>query len=795
RRHADLLVVGGGAAGLAAAARAAELGADTVLADEGHALGGRLLAEGGHERAGELAGRARKAGVEILAPAATLGYFDGLVPIWAGATLHQVRARRTIVATGTIEQPLVFGGNDLPGVMLSGGALRLLRLYGVLPGRRAAVATVSERGLEAAVALRDGGVEIALVADLRSLPGGPAADRLRSAGVPIRNGATVVRATGRKRVRRALIARVDADGGPLEPGESVDCDLLLVSGADAPATSLLHQAGAGAAYERHSGRFLAGDGLPDGMLAAGSVAGVGEPALAELSGHVVGARAAHELGLGDERSRRRCADEASMLAAGDGRPGFAVAPARAGAGAERSFVCLCEDVTAKDIDHAAAEGYDSIELCKRYTTATMGPCQGRMCSLAAVRALGRATGARPSEIGVTVARPPWSSVPMGVLAGRPFEPAKRSAIHTRHRELGANVLWAGDWRRPYDYGDPEGEAMAVHEAAGLIDLSPLGKLLVQGPDAGAFLDRLYPNRLSNLRVGRVRYGVLSSDAGRILDDGTVSRLDETSFYVTTTSSGAGAVEERFSWWLAEWRMSVWLTDVTQALSAINLAGPRSREVLAPLAADVDCAPDELGYLDARRGHVAGVPCLIARIGFVGELGYELHFPAAFGTHVWDALLEGGRAHGIRPFGLEPQRLLRLQKLHVIVGQDTDSESSPYEAAMPWIVKLDKEGDFVGRWALERRAERPPETALVGFRTANGRVPAEGAAVVVEGRPAGRVTSSRFSPRLGAVIGIAHVPVALAREGSVVTIAEDGAETEVEVTTRPFYDPDGERQRA
>jgi len=318
---------------------------------------------------------------------------------------------------------------------------------------------------------------------------------------------------------------------------------------------------------------------------------------------------------------------------------------------------------------------------------------------------------------------------------------------------------------------------------------------VQGPEAGAFLDRLYPNRLSNLKPGRVRYGVLNSDAGRILDDGTISRLDDDGFYVTTTSSGAGAVEEWFSWWLAEWRMDVRLTDLTQVLCAVNLAGPRSRDILAGVAPELDCSPDGFGYLDARQGHVAGVPCLIARIGFVGELGYEIHFPAALGTYLWDTLLAAGRPQGIRPFGLEPQRLLRLQKLHLIVGQDTDSESSPYEAAMPWIVKLDKEEDFVGRWALERRAEREPEIALAGFRAVNGRVPSEGAAVVVDGRPAGRVTSARFSPRLGAVIGIASMPAALSSDGATVTIVEDGAESTVEVTTRPFYDPDGERQRA
>jgi sarcosine oxidase subunit alpha len=383
---------------------------------------------------------------------------------------------------------------------------------------------------------------------------------------------------------------------------------------------------------------------------------------------------------------------------------------------------------------------------------------------------------------------------MGVLAGPPFEPAKRSAMHARHRELQANVMWAGDWRRPYDYGDPEGEVLAVHRKAGLIDVSTLGKLLVRGPDAGEFLNRLYPNRLSNLKPGRIRYGVINTDAGRIIDDGTICRLDDETFYVTTTSSGAGAVEEWFSWWLTDWRLRAYLTDLTQGIAAINLAGPRAREIMAAVT-DLDCSNDAFKYLDGRLALVAGVPCLILRIGFVGELGYEIHCPSAYGEHLWDALLEAGGPFGVRPFGLEPQRLLRLQKLHVLVGQDTDSESTPFGAAMPWIVKLDKEEDFIGRWALERYASETPETALVGFTMDDGQVPTEGAVVLDGEAPIGQVTSSRFSPVLQQVIGMAWVPAGHATDGAMVKIADHGRTLQAEVRTKPFYDPDGEVLRS
>jgi sarcosine oxidase, subunit alpha len=688
RRHCDLLVVGGGEAGLTAALEAAERGADVVLVDEGPEPGGWLLVDN-PARARELTERARKAGVELLTNAPALGYFDGLVPVWQNDTLHQIRAQRHLFATGSIEQPLLFDGNDLPGVMLSGAVRRLISLYGVKPGTRAVVAADDET-----------------------------AQALKAAGLEVTKADTVVKAKGRGRVQKVVI---EQDGDR----KTVAADLLVVSGGFVPANSLVRQAGANAEV------------------------------------------------VGDAARPPEIRDPRSEIPKG------------------KCFACLCEDVTAKDIRTSITEGYDSLELTKRYTTVTMGPCQGRMCHAAAAQLMAQETGQTLDEIGSTTARPPWQAVPLGAFAGRPFEPAKRTLIHARQREQGAHVLWAGDWRRAYDYGDPQAEALAVHQSAGLIDVSTLGKLIVSGPDAGEFLDRLYPNRFSNLKPGRIRYGVLTSDAGRILDDGTVCRLDDESFYVTTTSSGAGAMYEWFSWWLADWRLDVTLTDVTQGLGAINLAGPRAREILRTLT-ELDCSPGAFVYLDGKQAEVAGVPCLILRIGFVGELGYEIHFPAAHGEHLWDALLDAGAPYGIRPFGLEPQRILRLQKMHILVGQDTDSESTPYTAALDWIVKLDKEQDFIGKWALENASERELGTALVGFTLANGHVPTEGAAVLDAdgGVTLGQVTSSRWSPQLRSVIGMAWVPAALASDGASITISDEGQMLEASVITRPFFDPDG-----
>ena len=755
RRHADVLVVGGGPAGTNAAAAAAKAGADVVLVDENEID--------------------PVEGVETLGRASALGYFDGMVPVWQGDTLHQIRARAHVFATGTIEQPLVFAGNDLPGVMLSGGAVRLLERYAIRPGTSAVIATTSDRGLAAAARLHDAGVQIVVVADLRAQPGA-ATPALEARGVSVLQGHTIVAAGGGKQVSQAVLASPDG-GAEL----CFQCDLIVVSGGFMPATSLLSQAEAQTSYDAQRGHFVVTE-LPPNVFAAGGVAGYEDPEAAARSGKRAGLRAAGKPVEEDEESASRPAP-------------LAVPPAVAGATRGKCFACLCEDVTAKDIRLSVEEGYDSIELSKRYTTVTMGPCQGRMCQLASIRLMAQETGQDLGTVGTTTARPPWTSVPMGVLAGRPFEPAKRSSIHGRHRELKANIKWAGDWRRAYDYGDPQNEALAVHKAAGLIDVSTLGKLLVRGPDAGEFLDRLYPNRFSDLKPGRIRYGVISSDAGRIVDDGTICRIDEDTYYVTTTSSGAGAVEEWFSWWLADWRMDVKLTDLTQGLAAVNLAGPKAREILTTLT-DLDCSPAAFKYLDGKQSTVAGVPCLILRIGFVGEVGYEIHFAAAYGEHVWDAVMEAGHAQGIKPFGLEPQRILRLQKMHILVGQDTDSESTPFGAAMPWIVKLDKDQDFIGKWALAHYGDEEPATRLVGFTLGNGYVPTEGAVIVdALGAPAGQVTSARFSPVLDRVIGMAWVPSPLARDGAQVTISDQGRTVYAHIQTRPFYDPDGEVLRS
>ena len=701
-RRVEVLVIGGGASGIAAAREAAGAGRQVVLVDEG---------------LGEVEGIGA-APFEVLSPAQAIGIYEGgLVPVAAGNALFRFRAERIIVATGSIEQPLLFPGNDLVGVMLPVGSRRLVRDWALKPGERAVVLAPDAQAI--AAELREAGTEVSRVIDLAE-----------------HSPRTIV-AQGRK----GRVNAVTVDGA------TVECDLLVVSGGRQPAYSLLAQAGARIEYDAGAGIFVPHD-LPPNVEAVGSVTGA--------------------------RSTRA-----------NPRPAYA--------GKGRCFVCICEDVTRKDVKRALAEGFDSIELAKRYTAVTMGPCQGRLCHLPSIRLFAAETRIAEPALGTTTARPPWTPVSLGLLAGRGHEPTRRTSIHHRHEQLGGRMMWTGEWRRVHSYGDPTGEVRAVHETVGVIDVSTLGKLLVRGPEAIPFLERLYPNRFADLRVGRVRYGVLGTDAGRIMDDGTIGRLAENDFYVTTTSTGAGVVLEWFRWWNAVWGFDVEVVNLTGALAAVNLAGPRARDLLGRLT-PLDCSAEAFTYLDAKRAHVAGVPCLLLRIGFVGELGYELHFPSSYGEYLWDTLLARGADLGIRPFGLEAQRILRLEKQHVIVGQDTDSESNMLDANMAWLVKFDKD-DFVGKWALEHMRDRGARERLVGFEMDDGVVPAEGGQIVVGERPVGRVTSARRSEQLGKTIGLAWVPPELAEEGSRLEIRVEGRLAQASVRLHPFYDPEGARQRS
>ena len=802
--HTDVGVVGGGPAGMMAALEAAAIGLDVTLIDDQPLLGGQLLLDAtrhtdpaiddmqdgtGQEIAEVLRQRvAQQPGITVLNGATAFGFYqDNLVSIHHGNEAIEVRAGRVVIATGAIEIPMQFENNDRPGVMLASGALRLANLYGVTPGKRAVVITADDSGYSTALALLDTGITVAAVIDMRPEPGtSELAESVRSRGVEVLVGHRVVSASGTKRVSGVRVI------GPDSSERNIRCDLVCMAGVWNPSTGLLLQQSDTAVEYDEQLRESVPVELPEGVYVAGAITGIHDLKITLAQGKAAGRQAAGfdyedasllRAGERDYRARMRAPGSSS------GSQTVLSNPVKT---AKKEFICFCEDVSSKDVEVAVSEGFGDIQTLKRYTTATMGPCQGKMCHSSFIESAALQTGKTIAAIGRTTARPPAQGVPLGALAGPGHMPRKRTALDDVHRRLGAEMVEVGPWLRAHNYGSPQDEVVTVRNRVGIIDVSTLGKLDVRGPDAGALLDKVYTHRFSNLREGRIRYGLLVGENGSIMDDGTVTRLADDHYFVTTTTGNIDAIEDWFNWWLAGTGMEVFVTNVSSAFAAINVAGPRARETLVKLT-DVDLSTDALGYMRSTRGMVAGVPCIFLRIGFVGETGWELHFPTEYAEHMWNALMEVGAEFDIAPFGLEAQRVLRLEKGHIIVSQDTDAASDPLDAGIRWAVRFDKP-DFIGRGGLVANRSRPPEEKLVGFVMHDRFVPEDGQPIVKNGVPIGRVTSSRLSPTLDKGFGLAWVPEKLAREGAEIFIRSGKTDSPAIVTLKPVYDPDGLKLR-
>ena len=763
--HLDVLVAGGGPAGMAAALAAARAGAQVMLVEEEYELGGSLRWGGPAALAvlAELRAALRASPVEVLLDAVVTGrYDDNWISVVQRGLPHveerliKARAKALVVAPGLIERPYVFAGNDLPGVLLGTAVRRLVNLYAVRPGRRAVVLTANPEGDAAVADLRRAGVDVAAVLDAR-------------------HGDTVRRALG-----RGGVAAVE-----LGDGSRIDCDLLVTSVGWTAPTALLNMAGDRPWYDAASARFRPSDDLPPSVLAAGGI--VGDGTVEEIVQHArgVGAAAAAQAGFGSARAP-------DPLPA---RPHPALFR-----GPTHGMVDFSEDVSSKDILAAAREGYDSSELVKRYTTATMGPAQGKLETVNTVAVLAEATGSTIEQLGTTVWRPPYAPVTLGALAGRIFQPVRVSPMQPWHEAHGARPLVAGQWIRPDHYGDPVAEARRVREHVAIIDVSPLGKLDLRGPDVPLLLNAVYVNKWSKLDVGSVRYGVMCAEDGVVMDDGVTGRLATDRWLMSTTSTGAAAVWEHLESWLQterpEWRVHV--TPLTTYYASINIAGPRSRELLGRLTEDVDLSAAAFPYMRVRTGTVAGVAnCVLWRIGFTGELSYEIHVPASYGLPVWEALLEAGHDLGVGPFGVEAQRILRLEKGHLIVAQDTDGLTKAFGASLDSLVKLDKD-DFVGRPELVWQRQLGETSRLVALQPVDGAiVPPEASQIIRDGKQiVGRITSSRMSPTLGRSICLGHVATELANPGAVVTVLlPDGRRVNATVLPELAHvDPEGSRLR-
>ncbi|HKH09865.1 MAG TPA: glycine cleavage T C-terminal barrel domain-containing protein, partial [Rubrobacter sp.] len=773
--------------GMAAAVAAAEAGAQVLLVEEEYELGGHLR-WGDETELAALRGLreevASTPGIEVMTNSVVNGRYDDN---WVGVMqrdlphveerLVKARAKTLVVAPGLIERPYVFEGNDTPGVILSTAARRLINLYAVRPGERAVVFSANGSGDAAAEELGRAGVEVARVVDARK-------------------SGEVVRALGGNNVRSVECA----------DGTEIECDLLVTAVGWTAPTSLANMAGDKPVYNERAARFFPST-LPEDVLVSGGLAGDGT--LDEMVAH---ARAS-----GSEAARRAARIARTLRAGIPQRAGEQEEPEPESWPAEipelpigdhpalfwgktHGIVDYSEDVTSKDLIAAEKEGYDSIELAKRYTTATMGPTQGKLETVNAVAIMAEAAGRTIEETGTTVWRPPYGPITLGALAGRIFEPVRYSPMQPWHEIRGAKPLVAGAWIRPDHYGDPASEVLNVRENVGIIDVTPLGKFDLRGPDVPKLLNHLYVNRWDNLDVGAVRYGAMCLEDGVVFDDGVTGRLGPERYIMTTTSSGAGGVGEWIDNWLqtAHPGRQVHVTPVTTAYASINVAGPKSRELLLRLTKDVDLSPDAFPYMRVRTGRIAGVDyCFMWRIGFTGELSYEIHVPAAYGLHVWETLMERGADLGVGPFGVEAQRILRLEKGHFIVGQDTDGLTGPYDVGLGRMVKLDKE-DFTGKPELAWQSERGGRLLLVGLQPHDGSLVPPEASQIVEGKNeiVGRITSSRMSPTLGRSICLGFVVSHLTTPGTKVIVQlPDGERIPASVTPHhAHYDPEGTRQR-
>jgi sarcosine oxidase subunit alpha len=809
--HCDVLVVGAGPAGLAAAREAMGRGLRVILADQDTELGGRLLSDGGEidgqEAASWLAALTRELeaqeGLRILRRTTVFGYYDhNLLGAYercapwgnAGAgdapagRLWRIRARRVVLATGAFERPFAFGGNDLPGVMLASAVRSYLARWAVAPGRRAVIATNNDDAYRTALALHDAGVGIAALCDSRLDVGGALADAARARGIPILSGAVLRRARGRRAVEGAEIQR--QGGGRIV----VDADLIAVSGGWNPAVHLFCQSGGKLVFDTARAAFLPGTSV-QAERSTGAAAGDFACDAALAQGAAAGAWAAGDTVLRLPVPRARARAETPL------------APLWEVPGGGKAWVDLLSDVTSDDVRLAARENYVSVEHLKRYTTLGMATDQGKTSNVVGLALLAEATGRDIAQVGTTRFRPPFDPVPIGAMAGRErgdfYRPRATLPMHAGHVAAGALFEDFGGWQRPAAYpragedlaAAARREAAHVRAAVGIFDGSPLGKIMVEGPDAATFLDRIYVATMSTLAPGRLRYGLMLTEHGVVTDDGVCARLGPESFLVGTTSAAASRIAATLDEWLqGEWPdLRVFATPLTHQFGVVTVTGPRARATIAAAGSDIDLSRAAFPHMHWREGRIAGLPVRVMRVSFTGEASYEIQVPAGSTTELWDRLVDAGAAFGIAPFGIEALMTLRIEKGYIHVGSDSDGTTLPGDLGMAGGIAR-KASDFVGRRSLMRpEALRDDRHQLVGILPDDPHQPLRAGAHVVaaaDGRSEGYVTSACWSPALGRPIGLGMLRRGRARMGERIVLLDEGRRRDARVVAPCFVDPAG-----
>ena len=832
----DVLVVGSGPAGLAAADVAAAAGARVLLAESQPDLGGSLL-DGPAEIDGrpacewvaDVAGRLDAAPeARVLTRTTALGVYDaGYVVLAERRTDHlpgaplpgvarqrlwHVRARRVVLCTGAHERAPVFSGNDRPGVMLAGSARAYVERWAVAPGSRAVVFTTGDSAYAALDSLDRAGIEVACVVDARpEVRAGtlPAATELLA-------GHAVAATHGEESLTAVEVMALDAGGDVHGSPRRFECDLLAVSGGWNPAVHLFSHAGGRLRWDARAAAYVP-DQAPERVIAVGAGSGTYTLAGCLEEGTGAGAAAVEALGFSPVGESPR----AEPHSARPPRLLWSVPPAPGGSWDEH-FVDFQRDATAADLRRAVEAGLKSPEHVKRFTTIGTANDQGKTSGVVALGILADLLGAQMEELGPTTYRPPYTPVSFALLAGRDrgtlSDPVRTTPMHSWHVAHGAVFEDVGQWKRPWFF-PRSGESMddavlrecrAAREAVAVMDASTLGKIDVHGPDAVTFLNRMYTGDFTRLGIGRCKYGVLCHPDGMVFDDGVTMRLAEDRFLVTTTTGNAASVLD----WFEEWQQTEWpelrvhFTSVTEQWATVAVVGPRSRDVMRTLAPGLDVGADAFKFMDVRESVVAGVPARVCRISFSGELAFEVNVAGWHGLGMWEAVMAAGEPHGITPYGTETMHVLRAEKGYVIVGQDTDGTVTPQDLGLDWLIGKNK-GDFVGRRSFRRLdTARPDRKQLVGLLPADprDRLP-EGAQLVLEPidgadlphgtghlpHMVGHVTSSYDSAALGGAFALALLEAGRERHGATVYAPLEDRTVALTVVDPVFYDPEGSRR--
>ena len=835
--HCDVLVAGGGPAGLMAALAAARSGARVIIADEQNEPGGSLV----HDNAtlnGNPAGvwlsktldELRRCPEVIILPRGTVsGYYDhNFLTILERCRDHpdqqgkegvrqrlwRVRARRVVLAQGSHERPLVFPDNDRPGVMLASAVSGYIRRYGVCPGRCAVLFTNNDGAYRTALNLAQAGASIAAIVDCRAHGAGAIAEPLREAGVDIFHGCVVAGVSGRDGVRSVHVVSMSAGAGAVNGGvKTVHCDLLVMSGGWNPAVHLHSQAGGRIEWDDARACFVPGAVRQDHVSVGACNGSFSLDACLE-EGKQAGLEAARACGFEPVPFSTPEAGREPPGAERPLQPLWSIPLPQSPLRHPKQFVDYQNDTTVADVYQAVQEGYRNVEHVKRYTALGFGTDQGKMGNINGMAVLAECLDKPVAEVGTTTFRPPYTGAGFGPCAGAAvgelYDPVRKTALHHWHEAAGAEFEVVGQWLRPWYY-PREGEGMhdavareclAARRSLAIMDASTLGKIEVQGPDAVTFLERIYTHNVAAMKNGRCNYGIMLGEDGMVMDDGVMARLGDRHFYLTTTTGGAARVMGWLEQWLqTEWPdLNVYLTSVTERWSTIVLAGLAARKLLQGMDTDIDFGRKDFPFMTVRSGALAGVPVRVFRVSFSGELAFEINVESDLAPALWQHFMAAGEQYGITPYGTETMHVLRAEKGFVIVGQDTDGSVTPLDLDMNRL--LSKDRDYLGKRSLARPdCQRPDRKQLVGLLCEDGReILPEGTQLVERpgGAPPvpklGHVTSSYHSPCLGHPIALALVSAGRARKGDVIHAAlRDGRHVPIKVVSPVFYDPKGERQ--